>query len=104
MNKLDLTREQQSKLLRMANKLFPEHKWSFESDLADNGMLDWDIDKNKWGLIHWFEFCMTHLAYTLAGVDTEDLFISDNYKVYDRVMNNENPIDYLYEEFKKLKQ
>jgi len=65
--------------------------------------------------IHWFEFCMTHLIDKLAWENTTsdilaDCQYEDNRLKYllklaeDRPNPGQyHPIDYLYEEFKKLK-
>ena len=94
MKNIELTEDHKSKLLEMCKELFPEypdlqfgvkekHNWSKEY-LVFGLMSDESI-------IHWFEFCVNHLTIKL-NVSREDL------------MNfGYNPIDYLYEEFKKLK-
>lgn len=103
MKNIKLTEKHKKQLLEMTNKLFSEHQWSFSSDLADEGMLDWDIDKKERGLIHWFEFCMTHLIIKLSqNINQTDhdyeLLLSNCF-----INNKTHPIDYLYSQYKRFK-
>jgi hypothetical protein len=120
MKNIELTEEQNMKLIEMCNTLFPEHKWGWGSDLAEQNMIDCDIHLSgeDFKLFHWFEFCMTHLAEKIIA--TFEL-TQDKERVYKRTFNEElskfylqsleysrdykksHPIDYLYEAFKKLK-
>ena len=52
--------------------------------------------------IHWFEFCMTILATNLYNQNNRDE-ISSIELYRGNIIQNYHPIDYLYEEFKKLK-
>ena len=61
--------------------------------------------------IHWFEFCMTHLVTKLRSYnpvhEQTPKQLMDFYSFYWDVSNYQmtqtHPIDYLYEQFKKLK-
>ncbi len=106
MKSIELTEEHKAKILEMCKVLFPKYDhytfWSedfvgmYNTDEQGKEVMENNIS------IHWFEFCMTYLAYKLANIDSEDTFIGDNYRLYDKIMNNEHPIDYLYTKFKKL--
>jgi len=67
MKAIQLTEKHKKKLLEMCKILFPELKFGFENDLADNlGMLNYHSPSteqwHQWKLIHWFEFCMSYLT------------------------------------------
>ena len=112
MKPIELTEEHKSKLLEMCKVLFPEYNWyiGFKTFYEQNGegpyeeinlgylhLLSFDILKYPPIYIHWFEFCMTHLA--------EKVFIQDE-SLNDYLLTfnvSKHPVDYLYEEFKKLK-
>ena len=100
MKNIELTENQKVKLLEMCRILFPEypdlqfgvkekHNWSKE-------YLVFGLTGNE-PIIHWFEFCMTHLC--------DKVFIHDeSLNEFLLTFNvDKHPIDYLYEEFKKLK-
>ena len=100
MKNIELTEDHKSKLLEMCKVLFPEypdlqfgvkekHNWSKE-------YLVFGLTGNE-PIIHWFEFCMTHLC--------DKIFIHDeSLNEFLLTFNvDKHPIDYLYEEFKKLK-
>jgi hypothetical protein len=108
MEAINLTDEHKFKLLEMCKELFPEYKdlnyW--KSYICDG-----------WGHgIHWFEFCMTHLVNKLAWCNIKTDILADcEYEsirlkyllelAKDRPSPGQyHPVDYLYEEFKKLKQ
>ena len=97
MKSIKLTEKHKSKLLKMCKKLFSEY---VEIDFDESGLLTLWKEKcpsTQWTEIHWFEFCMTHLA--------EKVFIQDE-SLNDYLLTfnvSKHPIDYLYEEFKKLK-
>lgn len=102
------------KLWEMCESLFPE--LDIES-IEDDGMI---LGQDTY--IHWFEFCMTHLStaifnkiYNFDHMMTTDLEqeMSDEwnseliFRVSFHVANpsrndNWHPVDYLYEQFKKL--
>ena len=99
MKNIELTEDHKSKLLEMCNKLF----WNGcmnKNDFRENNILLIAIDKNykynhKILKIHWFEFCMTHLSRVLMCKNTKHM--------QQLFMGLKHPVDYLYEEFKKLK-
>lgn len=115
MKALELTKEHKSKLLEMCKVLFPEYttisnnknpKFLTISWFVKQGyfihLMDDDLKENR--MIHWFEFCMTHLAEKMYNRFYSLEVCEDirNEQLYDCFINN-HPIDYLYEEFKKLK-
>jgi hypothetical protein len=63
---------------------------------------DDDIERSETWVIHWFEFCMTHLVNKLELLCKLNL-IHSFYSFNEQINSNEHIIDYLYEEFKKLK-
>ncbi len=103
MKNIELTEEHKSKLLEMCEKLFPEYDFTLDKweqcfvTLGLKSKVAYDSH------IHWFEFCMTHLVDKIYETrlfnGTEPPFIS---MVASRI-NCGHIIDYLYEEFKKLK-
>lgn len=110
MKSIKLTKEQKNKLLEMCTKLYPKVKWHFWRDDScpefDETHLGYNMQYTlgnkaqpyKYGLvIHWFETCMINLCEKIIK-DNDQLsdFKSLNF-------NKKHPIDYLYEEFKKLK-
>ena len=125
MKSIELTEEHKSKLLEMCKVLFPEYttipndknpKFLTINWFTKQGyfihLMDDDLKENK--MIHWFEFCMTHLCvkiYNLIDKYNNDLFINMFHgSILSFTHFKESgdfvaihPVDYLYEEFKKLK-
>ena len=102
MKPIELTQEQKDKLLEMCKVLFPEYKyitlgisyricngWSNDKLILDKDYLSKDCI-----VIHWFEFCVRILTPKILSYGIEQLGS-------ECLDNNKNPIDYLYEEFKK---
>ena len=126
MNSIELTELHKSKLLEMCKNLFSENDLGWQ--LADNDidlkipMLCFELNiEDKVAevkTIHWFEFCMTHLTtkiskqlHAILGHPTSDEFgrIDTWYTVWSKLNGGsfgmkQHPVDYLYEQFKKLKQ
>lgn len=101
MKTIELTQEHKSKLLEMSIKLFPEYI-EIDIDISENydGIQDYIQLRKKYEntiFIHWFEFCFTYLIEKLSKNLDED------YSLDDLLGYNLHPIDYLYEEFLKLK-
>jgi len=118
---IELTEDHESKLLEMCKELFP--KYNIDEDetyIDDNGMINYLIETEKDCYdaveIHWFEFCMTHLCDKIWEIYPK---YSKNH-IYNGLAMTCNrgvkvktdlilralkfhPVDYLYEEFKKLK-
>lgn len=109
MENIKLTEEHKCKLLEMCNSLFPEyHSWQFGNRkiAADDEL--WFYDKqDKFYEIHWFEFCMIHLANKLFKnkMINRDSYYNVLYNIIYQDFESEfnHIIDYLYKEFKKLK-
>ena len=127
MESIKLTEEHKSKLLEMCKALFPEYleilwdstntdnpiftdddedlkykcRWSIDNNLIHFLEKEsWDDEENYLIEIHWFEFCMTHLA---------DKILKNNYfkiGAFSSIVlfKKNHPVDYLYEKFSKLKK
>ncbi len=123
MKSIELTEEHKSKLLEMGKALFPEypdlqfgvkekHNWSKE-------YLVFGLTGNE-PIIHWFEFCMTHLVEKLNNLSDVyeemppyvanvyggangkwNLYVKFHFH-YPKNRYKKHPIDYLYSEFLKL--
>ena len=140
MKSIKLTKKHKQKLLKMCKKLFLEYnkKYSLKNfEEAGKGFYEeynpqkpiWSIDNNGHIYLqlfyiygedrsleiidmHWFEFCMTHLARKIynnenyprphIGWDSTDGIST---MITDQEWDSKyNPIDYLYKEFLKLKK
>jgi hypothetical protein len=110
MKSIQLTRDHKVKLLEMCNKLFPEYcKFEFFTD--ELRFLAFENDKYL-TFIHWFEFCLLHLSEKIYKTFFK-LGEKDNWygchlswainSMYTQNTNKVHLVDYLYEEFKKLK-
>lgn len=105
MKDIRVTEEHEKKLLEMARKLFPKYTilpWNLQGKRAyDKGYIKYWKESDKGAsFMHWFEFCMIHLATKLAKKGHNALSLNHysnliQYKIH--------PIDYLYTEFKKIK-
>ena len=111
MKQIELTEEHKSKLLEMCNQLFTEDEFTFDNDLGDDGFIDRNfLGKNKSNLMwddegshfHWFEFCMTHLQDKIKQLNGFENNPDCDIELMSCWYEN-HPVDYLYEEFKKLK-
>ena len=114
MKPIELTKEQKNKLLEMCKKLFPEY-WILELDVPNNlnnkhlfiiGFLEGNDYIPGCDLyMHWFEFCWNILNKILAN--KPPLYILEQIQLFGMTCFNKfpsvHPVDYLYEEFKKLK-
>lgn len=119
MKNIELTEEHKSKLLEMCKILFPEYttipndknpkfltiNWFTKQGYFIHLMDDDDLKENK--MIHWFEFCMTYLQEKIRKVlnkpiDTWNNRLIGKLSFYFNNKTVNHPIDYLYEEFKKL--
>ncbi len=132
MKALELTKEHKCKLLKMCKVLFPElttldiyHKKDTDINL-DTFFIDWAVDKyinkgkdneeylNKEYSIHWFEFCMTHLANKIYYPDLNNIARGARNKIQSFFFSTfmeaieggtagyDHPIDHLYSDFKKI--
>lgn len=124
MKQIELTEEHKSKLLEMCKTLFPNIIWQhydIANESEDNLYPEiWIIQNNSEiypTYIHWFEFCMTHLAEKIIATYEVNVH---NQRVYKRTLNDDlskfylealdfsrgynktHPVNYLYSEFKKL--
>lgn len=98
MKQIELTKEHKSKLLEMCQILFPEYDFTldkFEQCFVTLGLKSEILYKEH---IHWFEFCITKLWLKIAFyVNHEPTAIRSI------ILEKVHPVDYLYEEFKKIK-
>lgn len=100
MEQLEINDEQKEMLLEMCKTLFPEYK-----NIHSHGAF---IYFNK-GIapldsIHWFEFCMTHLTTILYNkLNNPNRGFTILYYRGMIIQESDHPINFLYEEFKKLK-
>lgn len=118
MQKLELTKEQKEKLLEMCEKLFPEYEvriYPIDSYKPENLFIEFgkkESDTYDFE-ISWFEFVMGELTnklyklfFTAMGEQNIlwDLLVKEGF--YSQVLHHKtlHPVDYLYENFKKLKQ
>lgn len=117
MKALELTKECKEKLLEMSIKLFQDGKNCNHIEILQNNNIKLyknyssRIYKRFYSLkgtvsIHWYEFCLTHLSKTLEKtlpMRKEDGNLMFQYNLNECVlMSKQNPIDYLYEQFKKI--
>ena len=129
MNTCTLTEKQQDMLLEMCRALFPEYKHiSFDNQDLDIGspygyeinqfrksnhvfFSQTEVPHDDGIFIHWFELCMTHLSELVLGKQIPR-DIQTNYKTFafncfmyikKSTKYYIHPVDYLYEQFKKLK-
>ena len=93
MKALKLTKEHKEKLLEMCNDLFPKYIITFNINALEYGTFI--VTNNGETIIHWFEFCMTHLQEKILKWGAEELGS-------EAIDGNIHLVDYLYEEFKKL--
>ena len=104
MNSIELTEEHKFKLLEMCEKLFPEYttiQFGSQSNyyLENEEILDFYNEEEEL-TIHWFELCTINLWNELY-LKLGNLELKSYYEL---LLNNlTHPVDYLYEEFKKLK-
>jgi hypothetical protein len=104
MKALQLTEEHKVKLLEMCNKLFPEYKdLNYYKDYIGIG---WSKQ------IHWFEFCMTWLSHKIIFNSNNKLsacnhnhasLLESTMSIFYGEKHGIHPVDYLYEEFLKIK-
>ena len=109
MKSIKLTEEQKDKLLEMCNTLFPEYDFSMFHNGLNNDLDEFIIDINHLNnthylSIHWFEFCMTHLAEKIFNQidDEDDIEYRQEFQNTCLISKDQHPIDYLYSEFLKL--
>ena len=104
MKALTLNQKQKEKLLKMCKALFPEYSIKTKLSVCGNILFGNGIDKKSTLKIHWFEFCITHLATILYNkLDSPYRGFSILYYRGMIAQEAKHPIDYLYDEFKKLK-
>lgn len=125
MKPLTLTEEHKTKLLKMCQTLFPNYEfYSNHHDLENSiyisqgkycGFLHypdslnelWIVHKKKdeFEVIHWFEFCwiiLNKLSSKITPMQTKHHIEMLGIVCFNK-SSLQHPVDYLYEEFKKLK-
>lgn len=132
MKSIQLTEEHKSKLIEMCKELFPEYDFTLDKwkqCFVTFGLKSKDLYEQH---IHWFEFCSRFLMSKLDNLyfekvmDPVDPFSKQNkdknlkypdnwgelwsirpFLMFTSNLNGvsykKHPVDYLYEEFKKLK-
>lgn len=101
MKPLELTQDHQDKILEMSSVLFSDYEFiglDIEPEYDGSEYYMKIFKDNQRELIHWFEFCHNHLSSKVFGVDR----YKERVQFYIDTFGG-NPIDYLYQEFKKLK-
>ena len=115
--------DQRDKLLHILNIMFDDNKHYtqfrfmpkillgiFHKTVIDDlNYIQWiNQESGKIYKIHWFEFCLTHLATALYNkkgyntVGTNNKTTITQYRGY-ICQEAEHPVDFLYQEFKSLK-
>ena len=118
MNAIQLTDEHKSKLLEMCEALFCSDNTPYID--KNNNIVVWNLAEGveaEYSVsIYWFEFCMTYLCEKILNPnpDKPARNLADKFKMFFWETNlywsnahlnvnpSRHPIDYLYEEFKKL--
>ena len=119
MKSIQLTEEHKSKLLEMCKILFPEYFFDEEGEdyyIDENNIINFLIpikeNEFKGGEIHWFEFCMTWLSHKIIFNPNNKLsacnhnhagLLESTMSIFYGEKHGIHPVDYLYEEFLKLK-
>ena len=113
MKALNLTKKQRSRLLKMCKVLFSKFYWKkvYEGDdiknqayLTKSCNFYFNVEEEKEEIkIHWFQFCMLHLASKIAFLKEESRLDIIKAIEYYQLNDNTHPVDYLYEQFKELK-
>lgn len=115
MKAIELAQEQRDKLMDMIGDLYPEYEEAFlgYKPYHNHSSIYMTKDYENYIILHWFEFCVLHLPETifrkLIEIGFND-YSQDDYIdwLVDYQSNTAingvdcHPVDYLYEEFKKL--
>lgn len=109
MNSIELTEQQEEKLLKMCKDLFTQHDefWisydylilanTYKQDVkTKNSFISKGNIKGKPDKIHWFEFCYKHLAQKVLKNNYYKLTAFTNLTI----IGNVHPIDYLHQHYK----
>lgn len=102
MKQIEFTSEYKEKLLEMCKALFPEYEdIDFISKDQEGNYSEEDFIVLDDIVIHWFEFCLTHLftAVIVKPYGFESIahaMENGHYLIF-----NSNPIEYLYKIFKQ---
>lgn len=132
MKSIELTQEQKDKLLEMCVNLFPDIKWEHydtaniteKKEYPEVWVVQYTDEEGELFCIPWFEFVIMFLVESIQVHLTEDLlwrnqpeYVRNVYKWdetrqwtmytefffhYPKRIHRENPVDYLYNEFKKI--
>lgn len=109
MKSIELTEDHKTKLLEMCKVLFPEYiEINLEINENYDGIQDYIQLRKKYEnttFIHWFEFCWL-LLNKILELNLSPIKISKIIHDFGIICFNQSkwihPVDYLYEEFKKL--
>ena len=109
MKNIEINNKQKENLLEMCKALFPDYfYWELDHHIITahiKGNDDEIYEDEPYDIaIHWFELCLIHLAPKILDNSCGDNETSElGYFGYGPDINEDHPVDYLYEEFKKLK-
>lgn len=104
MKPIELTEEHKKKLLEMCRVLFPELNNLEVRDSMEDFCFPFEhicVEYER-NIIHWFEFVIQHLATKIYNLQNPSTTMT-LYRGY-LCQEVDNPIDYLYEQFKKLNE
>jgi hypothetical protein len=100
---IELTEEHKTKLLEMCKQLFPE---LIAITIEPNGYINASDGEDTYSdLIHWFEstwILLNKIIEKKSPIDITEIIKTYGLICFNR-FESQHPIDYLYEEFKKLK-
>lgn len=107
MNSITLTELHKSKLLEMCKKLFPVYEKIkiVDSNFGKDIVYIKFEGKGNYQYIHWFEFCMTYLVNKIPTARLLSLALraEKSCGLSENNYRENHPVDFLYEEFQKLK-
>lgn len=115
MTPIELTQDQEDKLLEMAKELFTDYRWYIEDSIVEqyHGINDDEIYEEEIALckIHWFEFCIVKLYPNIQASMPKTIGHSEKlmeeYGILWDICNYDftkiHPVDYLYKQFQKIR-
>ena len=105
MQEMSLSKKQKEKLLEMCEVLFPEHApFDLELESQYDGsqyQIIFQHMKKDMFSINWFEFCLTYLQDKIKSAGGFEYNIDCDVELISCWFES-HPVDYLYQEFKKL--
>ena len=105
MNSIEISPEQEEKLIEIVKNLYPEIKnwWTWFEEGYDNHHICGDAvpEKEPSIFMHWFEFVFFYIAPKIPVNLADFIIVCNNYKINELATH---PIDYLDEKFKELRK